>query len=133
MSYAETTITINFDQWIDNRNKDDDTHHENWRRDIQGLYFLDQKCHLAGFMTGPVATWKGMHVQAVTLEMNDLIEFVHYCEDNVGSKLIFLYDLHYNIGMPTYASFDSNTFEPTYFDRPVEYEKAGWKIRYGEV
>jgi hypothetical protein len=66
--------------------------------------------------------------------MQDKHVIILHCEEEFGEKHIFLYDLHYNVGMPTYTKeLDPTTFEPVYLDRPIEHENTGWRIRYGEV
>lgn len=138
MSYLNTRgITINFEEWIEKRREEKEEYNwsiDNWVRDIHGLYYLDRKCNLSGFMTGPIATYRNTFCNAVTRKIDSLDEFILHCEEEFGEKHIFLYDLHYNVSMPTYSIIlDPTTFEPEYLDRPIEHENTGWRIRYGEV
>jgi hypothetical protein len=134
MSYAKTSnITIDFDSWIAIREK---LPHEdaNWHRDVEGMRYLDHKCNFSGFLSGPIATWKGHSFNAVTKYAESIDEFVFYCEEVAGNnRHIFLYDLFYNIGMPQYFTLDISTFDPVLLDKIVEYPKSGWKVRYGQV
>jgi hypothetical protein len=138
MSYANTSITINFDEWIDKRKEQKDDHDwqkvDIWIRDFQGLYYLDRKCNLSGFMNAPHATYRNNVVMATSHNIDSLEEFILHCEGESGEKHIFLYDLHYNVGMPKYYTIlDPMTFEPEYLDTPIEHESKGWRIRYGEI
>ena len=134
MSYAKTSeITIDFDSWIKERAESNIQHiNTNWQPDINGLRWLDYKFQFTGFMTGPIAQYKGVRFQSVSLKIASIEDFLVYCESNVGEKHIFLYDLHYNIGMPDYGELD-DSFEFTFYDKPNFNNNAGWKIRYGEV
>ena len=134
MSYTKTFgVTINFDEWIENKSKQEDTFHANWTRDIDGLRYLDHKCNFSGFMTGPVGSWKGQDFHAITRNIDSIDEFVFHCEDLIGDKNIFLYDLYYTVGMPKYFEIDPNTFEPVFLDRVIEFPRTGWKVRFGEI
>jgi hypothetical protein len=133
MSYRQTSnITIDFDRWIEEREKQDNTNGPNWIRDIHGLRYLDHKCCLSGFMTSPVAEYRGTTIQAITVPIDSLDDFILMCEDAVGERNIFLYDLWYNVGMPEYYSVDE-AFEQVFLDRPIEHVTQGWKIRYGKT
>lgn len=136
MSYVNTTITINFDEWIDKRKEQKEEHDWTnlWFRDFHGLRYLDRKCNLSGFMNGPYATYRNNAVAAVSHNIDSLEEFILHCEGEIGEKHIFLYDLHYNVGMPVYyTKINPMTFEPEYLDTPIEHESKGWRIRYGEI
>lgn len=136
MSYTKTAgLTINFDDWLETRKQSiepiDDL--STWRRDFDGLRYLDHKCNFSGFMTGPIATWKGEQVAAFTRHIDSIVEFVMYCEEMIGDKHVFLYDLHYNVGMPTYYTLNPNTFDFAFLDTPIEFTKTGWKVRFAEL
>ena len=134
MSLTKTTgITLDFDNWISERSGKEQDNNSNWRRDIDGLRYLDWRCNFTGFMMSPVATYRGYSFNAVTKPVDDLDEFILYCENCAGESHIFLYDLHYNIGMPQYFKPDLTTFEPEFFDKPIEHQTIGWKIRFGQV
>lgn len=135
MSYTQTSgITINFDQWIEEREQLDSNNGPNWVRDIHGLRYLDHRCHLSGFMTAPVATYRGTYIQAVTVTIDSLDEFILLCEESIGEHHVFLYDLWYNVGLPRYyGAPNPNTFEPEFLDRPIEHTNQGWNIRYGQT
>ena len=135
MSYTQTSgITLDFDRWIEEREKLENTNGPNWVRDINGLRYLDHRCHLSGFMTGPIAQYRGIHVQANSVSFDSLDDFILLCEDAVGERHIFLYDLWYNIGLPRYYGDPSPvTFELEFLDKPIEHITNGWKIRYGHT
>ena len=136
MSYTNTSgITIDFDSWIAEREKQDTYNGPNWVRDIHGLRYLDWRCKLSGFMSAPIATYRGEHIQANTISVDTLDDFILLCEEAVGEHHVFLYDLWYNIGMPVYYSscVDQVTFEPQFLERPEEHVTRGWKIRFGQL
>jgi hypothetical protein len=135
MSYRKTSnITIDFDRWIEDKEKSQDNDKGGWCRDIPGLRYLDQRCNLSGFMTGPVAEYRGSYFHSITVSMDSLDDFILLCEDAVGESHIFLYDLWYNVGMPLYyGDPDPMTFEPVFLDRPIEHVSQGWNIRYGRL
>jgi hypothetical protein len=139
MSYAKTSVTINFDKWIEIREKDTEDNalrsdwNGNWVRDISGLKYLDHKCNFTGFMNSPHAQYKGQVFMATTKHIYSISEFIIYCEEMIGDKNIFLYDLHYNVGLPRYFDIDPTTFEPVFLDRAIEFPKTGWRVRFGEL
>ena len=136
MSLTKTNgITLDFDNWLSERSGKEQDWDSNWRRDIDGLRYLDWRCNFTGFMMSPIGTYRGYSFNAITKTVDDLDDFILHCENSAGERHIFLYDLHYNIGMPEYFEQDHSLdyVDPKFFDKPVEHQTTGWKIRFGQV
>lgn len=131
-------ITIDFNEWYnlkkENKNESGLTSLDSLFAgvvDWDGLIWLNQQIKFAGFMSGPLAVFHGVPVEAKTRVMDNPIEVVNYCKNTKNH--IFLYDFIFLPSKPEYYTLNQDTFEQIWKDVPSVVPVGRWKIRFGEV
>lgn len=137
MSITVEHTIISFNDWIDwndNQPKKDYGHQGTGFLDVATAHFL--KDSFSGFMTAPVAMFKGVPLEAksraIVCTINRLLEAKEYLENLKKKDEIFLYEIVFVPSVVTYTEVNPNTFERFTLDPPMLTE-AFWRISYATL
>lgn len=120
-------IVDEFEVWkTTSANKNMTYLHQEALSDVEGVELLSP--FVAGFMTSPIALFKGKPVWARTKRVDDLRDFKREIEES--NDLIFLYQLHWIPSYPYYRELDASKSEPVVLGDAPHIKNGFWLVRY---
>lgn len=132
----ENHTVIGFDDWLEwaeNRTLVQ-KYGANSLYDLPTARFL--KDSFSGFMTAPVALFKGVPLEAksraIIGTIEKLLEAKEYIENLKKNDDVFLYKVVFVPATVTYITSDPDTFAPIKLDPPIMSE-AFWRISYATL